>query len=172
VVRKPREGEDPADYPSKPGRQSRASDRRTQLVSCGLAHLLPLCRVQGGTDSHGRVDTAETALLSPQTMQEGFDNRSFPSATRCFTVPRASRGLVRKGLVATLTDSTGSSGHLRRLVRNQRSCIAGPQISLVTPLGETAVYIQVRTVVWEDGAVRPLLPDPSVMVKGLFSAPC
>jgi len=25
---------------------------------------------------------------------------------------------------------------------------------------ETAVYIQVRTVVWEDGAARPLLPDP------------
>jgi hypothetical protein len=24
---------------------------------------------------------------------------------------------------------------------------------------ETAVYIQVRTVVWEDGAARPLLPD-------------
>jgi hypothetical protein len=24
---------------------------------------------------------------------------------------------------------------------------------------ETAVYIQVRTVVWEDGVVRPLLPD-------------
>jgi hypothetical protein len=26
-------------------------------------------------------------------------------------------------------------------------------------INETAVYIQVRTVVWEDGAVRPLLPD-------------
>jgi hypothetical protein len=25
---------------------------------------------------------------------------------------------------------------------------------------ETAVYIQVRTVVWEDGVARPLLPDP------------
>ena len=24
---------------------------------------------------------------------------------------------------------------------------------------ETAVYIQVRTVVWEDGVARPLLPD-------------
>src|ERR1035438_7081351 len=29
---------------------------------------------------------------------------------------------------------------------------------------ETAVYIQVRTVVWEDGAVRPLLPDRSVVL--------
>jgi UDP-N-acetylenolpyruvoylglucosamine reductase len=25
---------------------------------------------------------------------------------------------------------------------------------------ETAVYEKVRTVVWEDGAARPLLPDP------------
>jgi hypothetical protein len=28
---------------------------------------------------------------------------------------------------------------------------------------ETAVYIQVRTVVWEDGAARPLLPDPPLI---------
>ena len=26
---------------------------------------------------------------------------------------------------------------------------------------ETAVYEKVRTVVWEDGAARPLLPDPT-----------
>jgi hypothetical protein len=26
---------------------------------------------------------------------------------------------------------------------------------------ETAVYEKVRTVVWEDGAARPLLPDPA-----------
>jgi hypothetical protein len=29
---------------------------------------------------------------------------------------------------------------------------------------ETAVYIQVRTVVWEDGAARPLLPDRGTSV--------
>jgi hypothetical protein len=30
---------------------------------------------------------------------------------------------------------------------------------------ETAVYIQVRTVVWEDGAARPLLPDQRTLVR-------
>ena len=29
---------------------------------------------------------------------------------------------------------------------------------------ETAVYIQVRTVVWEDGVARPLLPDRGASV--------
>ena len=48
----------------------------------------------------------------------------------------------------------------RRLYQFTASC----QKRALAPHGapsfeETAVYIQVRTVVWEDGAVRPLLPD-------------
>lgn len=35
---------------------------------------------------------------------------------------------------------------------------------------ETAVYIQVRTVVWEDGVARPLLPDRRASARHLSSA--
>jgi hypothetical protein len=32
-------------------------------------------------------------------------------------------------------------------------------------INETAVYTQVRTVVWEDGVARPLLPDPLCPIR-------
>jgi hypothetical protein len=51
-----------------------------------------------------RVDSAKTALLSPQTMQTGQIDRRFPEETRRIAVPRASRGFVRQGLVATVAD--------------------------------------------------------------------
>ena len=35
---------------------------------------------------------------------------------------------------------------------------------------ETAVYEKVRTVVWEDGAASPLLPDPRPLAGDSFTA--
>src|SRR6185295_15773394 len=62
-------------------------------------------------------------------------------------------------LVATLAHPLRPAGHERRMVRNPGTRLSGYQIRFVTTLEETAVYTQVRTVVWEDGAARPLLPD-------------
>jgi hypothetical protein len=39
----------------------------------------------------------------------------------------------------------------------------GSPTAAVPTLNETAVYFQVRMVVCEDGAVRPLLPDPRLL---------
>jgi hypothetical protein len=39
-----------------------------------------------------------------------------------------------------------------------------------SPFEETAVYIKVRTVVWEDGVARPLLPDSASFCKGAAGA--
>src|SRR5947208_15880146 len=41
----------------------------------------------------------------------------------------------------------------------QQRALTVASIRLVQNIKETAVYNQVRTVVWEDGAARPLLPD-------------
>jgi len=49
-------------------------------------------------------------------------------AARCFAVPRASCGLVRKGLVAIVPHPSVSSGHVRRLVRSSGPSVSGPQI--------------------------------------------
>src|ERR1022692_4112215 len=48
-----------------------ASDRRTQLVSGGVDHLLPLCGLSVRTPMPGRVDSAKAALLSSQARKRG-----------------------------------------------------------------------------------------------------
>jgi Group II intron, maturase-specific domain len=60
--------------------------------------------------------------------KKGQERRSFFTTTRRLAVPGASCGFVRKGLVASLSDSTGASSHVRRMVRNTGPRISGPQI--------------------------------------------
>src|ERR1022692_716182 len=58
-----------------------ASDRRTQLVSGGVDHLLPLCGLSVRTPMPGRVDSAKAALLSSQATQARLCLGRVPPAT-------------------------------------------------------------------------------------------
>ena len=93
-----------------------SKDGNMPVVFVSWVEARDFCKWSGGRrwrKKRRRVDPAETALLSHQTMQKGQIGSRFPEETRRIAVPRASRGIVRQGLVATVAAPSLSSGHVR-----------------------------------------------------------
>ena len=92
-----------------------SKDGNMPVVFVSWVEARDFCKWSGGRrwrKKRRRVDP-ETALLSHQTMQKGQIGSRFPEETRRIAVPRASRGIVRQGLVATVAAPSLSSGHVR-----------------------------------------------------------